>query len=76
VPYEKTREIGTAKEGGKLRLIGHFVVGKVVFEGVDIPIRVSLFEVAENLRGEVDLILGRDSIDLWNVKVEKGKHHT
>ena len=73
VPYEKTREIGTAEEGGKLRLVGYCVVEKVVFEGVEIPIGASLFEVAENLRGEVDLILGRDNIDLWNVKVEKGK---
>jgi len=38
----------------------------VVFQGVEVPGRV-VFEVAENLREEVQLVIGRPEIDAWDI---------
>ena len=54
-------------------MIGYCVAERVIFEEVEVPIVASLFEVARNLRKNVDLIVGRDNIDLWNVRVKKGE---
>jgi hypothetical protein len=39
---------------------------RVVFQGVEVP-GGAVFEVAENLRGGVDLIIGRPEIDSWGI---------
>jgi hypothetical protein len=41
---------------------------EVVFQGVEVP-GGAVFEVAENLRGGVDLIIGRPEIDSWGIAV-------
>ena len=38
----------------------------MVFQGVEVPGRV-VFEVAENLREEVQLVIGRPEIDAWDI---------
>jgi len=38
----------------------------VVFQGVKVP-SGAVFEVAENLRKDVDLIIGRPEIDSWDI---------
>lgn len=65
IPFEKPYELGTASEGDKLRLVGSSVVG-VVFEGAEVP-GGAMFLVAENLRRDVDVIIGRPEIDSWDI---------
>ena len=38
----------------------------MVFQGTEVPGR-AVFEVAENLREGVDLIIGRPEIDAWDI---------
>ncbi len=38
----------------------------MVFQGVDVP-GGAVFEVAENLRRDVELIIGRPEIDTWDI---------
>jgi hypothetical protein len=64
-PLEKPYELRTADEGGRLKVIGYCNVD-VVFEGVEVP-GGARFEVAENLREDVDLVLGRPEIDAWGI---------
>jgi hypothetical protein len=60
-PYE----LRTADEGGRLRIVGYSRV-EVAFQGVEVP-GGAVFEVAENLRKGVDLIIGRPEIDSWGI---------
>ena len=46
-----------------MKVIGYCNVD-VVFEGVEVQ-GGARFEVAENLREDVDLIIGRSEIDAW-----------
>ena len=64
-PLEEPYDLRTADEGGRLRIIGYSRVG-VVFQGVEVP-GGAVFEVAENLRRGVDLIIGRPEIDSWDI---------
>jgi len=64
-PLERPYELRTADKDGRLKVIGYCNVG-VVFEGVEVP-GGARFEVVENLRGDVDLIIGRPEIDAWEV---------
>jgi hypothetical protein len=48
-----------------LRIVGYCNVD-VTFEGVEVPGGTRL-EVAENLRDDVDLIIGRPDIDAWEI---------
>jgi len=48
-----------------LRVVGYCRVG-VVFQGVEVP-GGAVFEVAENLRKDVQLIIGRPEIDAWDI---------
>jgi len=64
-PLKEPYDLRTADEGGKLRIIGYSRVG-VAFQGVEVP-GGAVFEVAENLRKGVDLILGRPEIDSWGI---------
>ena len=64
-PLKEPYDLRTADESGKLRIIGYSRVG-VTFQGVEVP-GGAVFEVAENLRKDVDLILGRPEIDSWGI---------
>jgi len=64
-PLKEPYDLRTADEGGRLRIIGYSRLG-VTFQGVEVP-GGAVFEVAENLRKDVDLILGRPEIDSWGI---------
>jgi predicted aspartyl protease len=61
----KPYELGTADKEGKIKISG-FCDVEVVFQGVEVP-GGARFEVAENLRGDADLIIGRPEIDAWDI---------
>lgn len=64
-PLREPYELRTADEKGKLRIIGYCRV-EVVFQGVKVP-GGAVFEVAENLRKGVELVIGRPEIDSWDI---------
>ncbi len=65
MPLKEPYELRTADEEGRLRIVGYCRVG-VTFQGVEVP-GGAVFEVAENLRKGVDLIIGRPEIDSWGI---------
>jgi predicted aspartyl protease len=65
IPLKEPYEIRTADEEGRLRIVGRCMVD-VEFQGVRVP-GGAVFEVAENLRRGVDLIIGRPEIDSWGI---------
>ncbi|MCC6039961.1 MAG: retropepsin-like domain-containing protein [Thermofilum sp.] len=65
IPLKEPYELRTADEGGRLRIIGRCMVD-VEFQGVRVP-GGAVFEVAENLRKGVELIIGRPEIDSWDI---------
>jgi predicted aspartyl protease len=65
IPFKEPYEVGTASKEGKLRIIGYCRVG-VRFEGVEVP-GGAVFEVAENLREGLKLVIGRPEIDKWGI---------
>ena len=65
VPIEEPYELRTADERGRLRIVWRCMVG-VVFQGVKVP-GGAVFEVAEDLRRGVSIIVGRPEIDAWDV---------
>ena len=65
IPLREPYELKTANKEGKLRIIGECLV-EVMFQGIKVPGRV-LFEVAENLREDLELIIGRPEIDAWDI---------
>ena len=64
-PLKKPYKLRTANKGGELKIIG-FCNVDVVFQGVEVP-GGARFEVAENLREDINLIIGRPEIDSWNI---------
>ena len=64
-PLEKPYELRTADKGGRLKITG-FCNVDVIFQGVEVP-GGARFEVAENLRDDVDLVIGRPDIDAWDI---------
>ena len=64
-PLKEAYELRTANKEGKLKIIGYCRVA-VAFQGVKVPGGV-VFEVAENLREGVNLIIGRPEIDAWDI---------
>jgi len=54
-----------ANKDGRVKIIGRCMVD-IVFEGVEVPGGV-VFGVVENLREDVDLIIGRPEIDAWDM---------
>lgn len=64
-PLEKPYELGTAEKEGKIKIIG-FCNVDIVFQGVEVP-GGARFEVAENLKEEMDLVIGRPEIDAWDI---------
>jgi len=64
-PLKKPYELRTADRDGGLKIIGYCNVD-IAFEGVEVP-GGTRFDVAENLRGDVELIIGRPDIDAWEI---------
>jgi len=65
IPLKEPYELRTADEEGRLKIIGRCMVS-VEFQGVKVP-GGAVFEVAENLRKGVELIIGRPEIDSWDI---------
>jgi len=65
VPLKRPYELRTADKGGKLKIIGR-CMANITFQGVEVP-GGDVFEVAENLREDVQLIIGRTEIDSWDI---------
>jgi len=65
IPLREPYELKTANKEDKLTIIGECLV-EVLFQGIKVPGRV-LFEVAENLREDLELIIGRPEIDAWDI---------
>jgi predicted aspartyl protease len=65
IPLKEPYELRTADEEGRLRIIGRCMVD-VEFQGVKVP-GGAVFEVAENLRRGVELIIGRPEVDSWDI---------
>jgi len=65
VPLKEHYELRTADEKGRLKIIGRCMVD-VMFQGVKVP-GGAVFEVAENLRKDVQLVIGRPEIDSWDI---------
>jgi len=64
-PLEKPYELRTADKGGRLKITGYCNLD-VAFEGVEVP-GGARFEAAENLREDIELIIGRPEIDAWQI---------
>ena len=64
-PLKRPYELRTADKEGKLRITGYCRVD-VTFQGAEVP-GGTVFEVAENLREDIDLIIGRPEVDAWNI---------
>ncbi|MEM3833372.1 MAG: retropepsin-like aspartic protease [Thermoprotei archaeon] len=65
IPIKEPYELRTADESGRLKIIGRCMVD-VVFQGVKVP-GGAVFEVAENLRKDMELIIGMSEIDSWGI---------
>jgi len=65
IPLREPYELRTADEEGRLRIVGRCMVD-VVFQGVKVP-GGAVFEVAESLRKDVGLVIGRPEIDSWDI---------
>jgi len=63
--FEKPYDIRTADREGKLRIIGYCRLG-VRFQGIEVP-GGAVFEVAENMREDLELVIGRPEIDKWDI---------
>jgi len=64
-PPEKPYELRAADEGGRLKIVGHCSLD-VVLGGVEVP-GGARFEAAENLREDVELVIGRPEVDAWQI---------
>ncbi|MDT7891866.1 MAG: retropepsin-like aspartic protease [Thermoproteota archaeon] len=65
IPLKKPYELRTSDKEGKLRIIGYCNLD-IAFPGAEVP-GGARFEVAENLREGLDLIIGRPEIDAWDI---------
>jgi len=65
IPLEEPYELKTANEEGSLRIVGRCMVN-IIFQGVKVP-GGAVFEVAENLRRDIQLVIGRPEIDSWDI---------
>lgn len=65
-PLKKHYALRTADREGKLKITGFSNIDEVIFQGVEVP-GGARFEVGENLREGVDIIIGRPEIDAWDV---------
>jgi len=65
-PLKKHYALRTADKEGKLKITGFCNIDELIFQGVEVP-GGARFEVGENLREGVDLIIGRPEIDAWDI---------
>ncbi len=65
IPSERAYDVRTAEKEGRLKIVGHCIT-RMVFQGVEVPGEV-IFEVAENLREDVQLAIGRPEMDAWDI---------
>ena len=65
IPLDEPYELRMADEEGRLKVVGRCMVN-VVFHGVKVP-GGAVFEVAENIREDIGLIIGRPEIDAWGI---------
>lgn len=65
IPLKEPYELRTADGGGRLKIIGRCMVN-VEFQGVKVP-GGAVFEVAESLRKDVEIIIGRPEIESWDI---------
>jgi hypothetical protein len=65
IPLKEPYELRTADEEGRLKIMGRCMVD-VTFQGVKVP-GGAVFEVAENLRKDVELVIGRPEVDSWDI---------
>lgn len=65
IPLKEPYELKTADEKGRLKVLGRCMVD-VVFQRVKVP-GGAVFEVTENLRRDIELVIGRPEIDAWNI---------
>ena len=65
IPLDEPYELRTADRDGRLKIVG-FARINIKFLGVSIPGGCT-FEVAENLREDIDVIIGRPEIDSWGI---------
>mgnify|MGYP001029505154 CR=1 FL=1 len=65
MPLRRPYELRTADMEGRLRITGQ-CMAEVTFQGVEVPGRV-VFEAAENLREDIQLIIGRPEMDAWDI---------
>lgn len=65
IPLRRPYELRTADEEGRLKIVGRCMVD-IIFQGVEVPGGI-VFEVAENLRKDIEVIIGRPEIDSWDI---------
>lgn len=65
IPLREPYELKTADEKGRLKIVGRCMVD-IVFQGVRVP-GGAVFEVAENLRRDTEIVIGRPEIDSWDI---------
>jgi len=65
IPLKEPYELRTADERGRLKIVGYCRV-EVLFQGAEVP-GGAMFEVAENLKKDVQLVIGRPEIDAWDI---------
>ncbi len=65
IPLNEPYQLRTADKDGRLNIIGYCRLD-VEFQGVKVP-GGAVFEVAENLREDTQLIIGRPEIDAWDI---------
>jgi hypothetical protein len=65
IPLKKPYKLRTTDKEEKRRIIGYCNLD-IIFQGVEVP-GGARFEVAENLREDLDLIIGRPEIDAWGI---------
>ncbi len=62
MPQKRPYELRTVNEEERLKIVGSCIV-EVVFQGTEVP-GDAVFEVADNLRRDVQLVIGRPEIDV------------
>lgn len=65
ISLDRPYYLRTAEKEGKVKVSGRCMVN-IIFQGIEVPGGVVL-EVAENLRDDVELIIGRPEIDSWDI---------
>jgi len=65
IPLKRPYELRTADEKARLGIVGRCMTD-VKFQDVEVP-GGAVFEVAENRRKDMEIVIGRPEIDSWNI---------